>query len=149
MAGITLATSPVPQGGALALEDCWDEPAPPAPGGPADLEALQGAWVSASAGGEVELLVAGAHFTVRFKGGEVYVGSFGLDPASRPRRMDMRIEEGPARHKGQTARCIYHLDGDVLRWCAVRPGLGERLAAFPAADDPRYLGLVFRRERPR
>jgi hypothetical protein len=60
--------------------------------------------------------------------------------------MDVRIEEGPAQHRGQTALCIYELKGDVLRWCTAGPGREERPTAFPAEEDHHYLCMVFRRE---
>jgi uncharacterized protein (TIGR03067 family) len=129
------------------MEDCWDEPA--ADGAArTDLEGLQGAWGSVSGRRAAELLVCGGRFAVRFKDGDIYMGTFDLAPAARPRTMEMCIDEGPARHKGKTALCIYELDGDTLRWCAAEPGQTERLTAFPAGDDPRFLGLVFRREQP-
>jgi uncharacterized protein (TIGR03067 family) len=130
------------------MEDSWDEPAPPDEGGRGDLEGLQGAWLSVSGRRAAEFLVCGARFTVRFKDGDIYMGTFDLVPAARPKTIDMRIDEGPARHKGKTALCIYDLDGDTLRWCAAEPGHTERLTAFAAGDDPRVLGLVFRREQP-
>jgi uncharacterized protein (TIGR03067 family) len=128
------------------VEDCWDEPEPPERLGRADLEELQGAWVTVSGKREAQLLIAGCLFAVRFKDGELYLGGFDLDPAARPRRMAMHIDEGPARYKGKSARCLYEFDGDFLRWCAAAPGPSEPMMAFPAKDDPRFLSLVFRRE---
>jgi uncharacterized protein (TIGR03067 family) len=93
------------------------------------------------------LLVCGNHFTLHFADGDIYMGSFELDVKDRLRAMVMLIEEGPARHKGQTAVCFYEFDGDNLHWCTAGPGRSERPALFPAVDDPRYLCLVFRRER--
>jgi uncharacterized protein (TIGR03067 family) len=131
------------------LEDCWDEPNPPEHAARNDLEALQGVWVFVSGRRPAELLVSGSHFTVRFRDGELYMGTFELDATATPRAMDMRIDDGPVRHRGLTTLCIYELAGDTLRWCAGGPGRAERAMAFPAEDDPHYLGLVFRREQPR
>jgi hypothetical protein len=61
----------------------------------------------------------------------------------------MIITEGPARHKGKTSLGIYELTGDQLIWCPAEPGLADRLAAFPAANDTRRLCVVFRHEGPR
>jgi uncharacterized protein (TIGR03067 family) len=130
----------------VRLEDCWDEPGPPGSTARNDLEELQGVWATVSGRRAAEFLIAGNRFTVHFRDGDLYMGVFDLDAAARPRTMAMRIEEGPARHRGQTTLCIYELDGDTLRWCAAGPGSDERPPAFPAEDDPRFLALALRRE---
>ncbi len=129
-------------------EECWDEPEPPERRARAELELLQGLWQSIPGRHEAELLVAGGRYTIHFKDGAIYMGVFDLDVDCRPKTMDMRIEEGPAIHKGKTTWCIYELAGDTLRWCAARPGIRERLAHFPSEYDPNYVCLTFRRERP-
>jgi len=112
-----------------------------APGLRTDLDALQGAWESVAGPRQARLLVAGRRFSFEFVGGDIYMGTFDLAPAGQ---LDMHVEEGPADHRG-TSKCLYHLDGGVLRWCPGRPGSGKRPAAFPDVDDSRYLSLVFRR----
>jgi uncharacterized protein (TIGR03067 family) len=111
-----------------------------------DLERLQGSWSFVSGQREAQLLVSGEHFTMRFRNGDIYVGTCSLDPTSRPRAMDMRIDEGPEPHRGKTALAIYEFDGDHLIWCPGPPG-GERLRAFPPGDAPGYLCIIFRRDR--
>lgn len=106
-----------------------------------DLNLIQGVWVSVAGPREARLLVAGRRYAFEFVGGDLYMGTFELSPG----QMDMHIEEGPAGHAGQLSRCIYQLDGGVLRWCPGRPGSGKRPSAFHDVDDPRYLSLVFRR----
>jgi uncharacterized protein (TIGR03067 family) len=130
------------------IEDHWDEPDPFETGGPADLEALQGAWHTVSGRRSAEFLVSGTRFAVRFADGEIYMGVFDLNPAAAPKTMDMRIEEGPARHKSKTALCIYALESLTLRWCATNPGRSARLTAFPAETDVESLCLVFHRAQP-
>jgi uncharacterized protein (TIGR03067 family) len=127
------------------IEDHWDEVVPSPDDCPTDLEALQGVWFSVAGRREAEMLVSGTHFAVRFADGDIYIGEFELDLLSTPRTMAMRVREGPARHKGKTALCIYELADDGLRWCAGSPGRTERLTAFPAADAAEHLFLVFRR----
>lgn len=114
-----------------------------------DLERLQGVWTSVAGRRRAELLVAGNLFTFHLLDGELYMGSFIVDADGEPHGMSMTIYEGPTRHKGLVARCIYEVEGDALRWCASEPGADHRLASFPGLDDRRYLCLVFRRERPR
>lgn len=105
------------------------------------LDLLQGVWTSVAGPREARLLVAGNRFTFEFVGGDLYMGTLDLAPG----KMDMHIEEGPAEHVGRFSRCIYQLEGGVLRWCPGRPGSDRRPAAFPDVDDPRYLSFVFRR----
>jgi len=114
----------------------------------ADLEQLQGAWTSVSGRHPIELLVAGNLFAVKFLSGKIYMGTVDLDAGERPKEMVMRIDEGPVKHKGKFAVCIYELEGDTLRWCPTEPGSDDRLADFPNIDDGRYLCTVFQRQRP-
>jgi uncharacterized protein (TIGR03067 family) len=109
------------------------------------VERLQGAWASTTSR-RVVFLVCGDRFTIHFAGGDIYMGSFDLDTKGRPRAMVVSIDEGPPRHKGQTALCFYEFDGDTLRWSTAGPGRTDRPTAFPTAEDPNYLCVVFRRE---
>lgn len=114
-----------------------------------ELAHLQGVWNSIAGQRQAELLVAGKMFTIRFFDGALYMGSFDLSLDENPRAMDMRVDEGPVKHKGLIARCIYELSGDMLRWCPGAPGSEDRPAGFPADEDGQSLCLVFRREYPR
>lgn len=105
-----------------------------------DLDALQGVWVSVAGPREVRLLIAGRRYAFEFVGGELYMGTFDLAPG----QMDMHIEEGPE-HLGCCTKCIYQLEGGVLRWCPGQPGAEKRPSRFHDVDDARYLSLVFRR----
>jgi uncharacterized protein (TIGR03067 family) len=91
-----------------------------------DKESLQGTWEFVAGIREAQLLIAGDHFTVRFKTGEIYVGTYHLDPSRKPKAMDLAISEGPERHRGKTALAIYDLDGDHLIWCPAEPGGRDR-----------------------
>jgi hypothetical protein len=110
-----------------------------------DLDLLQGVWTSVAGPRETRLLVAGNRYTFEFVAGDVYMGVIELADG----HMIMRIEEGPAEHRGQISLCLYHVEGDVLRWCPGRPGSGSKPSAFPSVDDPRYLSIVFRHARRR
>jgi uncharacterized protein (TIGR03067 family) len=131
----------------IRLEDFWDEPVPCARTLHSDIEALQGAWTAVSGRRQATFLISGNLFTVHFADGEIYMGSFKVGTNGRHRTMDVHVEEGPHRHKGQLALCIYDLDHDMLRWCTASPGQSDRPAAFAEAD-PMHLCLVFRRHRP-
>ncbi len=91
------------------------------------------------------MLIAGNRFTFEFEDGDIYMGTFFLDEEETPQQIDMLIEEGPAKAKGLISLCIYHVEGDVLRWCPTKPGTDRRLRGFPSVEDERYLSLVFKR----
>jgi len=129
------------------LEDCWDEPAPPEHLARTDLEHLQGAWVSVSGRDEGVIFISGSRYTARFGDGAIYMGTFELLATVHPKTMEMRIDEGPARYKGQAALCLYELNGNMLRWCTAGPGQKERPATFPNGDQPQMLSFLFRREQ--
>ena len=114
-----------------------------------DRERLQGTWNFVSGPRQAQLLVAGDHFTMHFQNGDLYLGTFTLDPTSHPKAMEMMITEGPERHRGKTALCIYEMDGDHLIWCSSQPGSGERLRAFPPDEDTSHLCLIFHRDKRR
>jgi len=128
-------------------EDCWDEPVVAVQ--PTDLEQLQGAWVSVSDRRQVEFLISGNRFTVHFARGSIYMGIFELNATTQPKTMTVHIEEGQPQHKGQSALCIYELNGEHFRWCTPGPGSVEQLSGFPPEHDSHYLHLVFRRELPK
>jgi uncharacterized protein (TIGR03067 family) len=127
-------------------EDHWDEPELPRQRIVAELQSLQGSWVSISGRHQAEFLIAGRLFTTRFEDTVIYMGSLELGPDATPKTMTMLIEEGPAHHKGKTAACIYELDGDYLRFCSTQPGKEEVLFDFPSENDPKYLNLMLRRQ---
>lgn len=115
--------------------------APAESGVRSEVDLIQGVWVSVAGPREARLLIAGRRYAFEFVGGDIYMGTFDLSPG----QMDMHIEEGPADHVGHCSRCIFQLDGGVLRWCPGRPGSEKRPSAFHDVDDARYLSLVFRR----
>lgn len=112
-----------------------------------DNDRLQGDWHFVAGQREAQLHVAGERYTIRFRNGDVYVGTFALDPIHRPRAMDLHIHDGPEQFRGKTALAIYEFDGDHLIWCPAEPGRDERLGSFPPADDSGTLCIIFRRDR--
>ena len=114
-----------------------------------DKERLQGSWNFVSGIREAQMLIAGDHFTVKFRNGDLYFGVFTLDPTAKPKMMDMTIHEGPYKHRGKTSLVIYELDGDHLIWCPAEPGTGNRRSAFPPLEDLHHICLIFRREKSR
>ena len=114
-----------------------------------DFDLLQGAWTTVAGLRPAKLLVAGDRFTFEFLEGDIYMGTFFLDSEEEPKQIDMLIEAGPAKVKGLIALCIYHVEGDILRWCPTKPGADRRLRSFPGVEDERYISLVFKHVRPR
>jgi hypothetical protein len=115
--------------------------APAAPGLRSDLATIQGAWEFVAGRRPARLLIAGRHYSFEFVGGDIYMGTFDLTGG----HMDMHIDEGPPEHAGRFVRCLYSLDGGVLRFCAGRPGSYRRPADFTDTDSTQQLSLVFRR----
>ena len=112
-----------------------------------DLAKLQGTWHYAAGTRVADLVVSDDGFTIRFKNGDVYAGTFRLDPTHRPKAIDLTIADGPDRHMGKESLGLYVLDGHRLELCPGVPGSGERLAALPGPDDRETLWIVFEREK--
>ena len=110
-----------------------------------DLERLQGAWTTESGPRQVELLISGQHLTAHFGDGEIYMGSFRLGSAGRLTTLDVHIDEGPLKHRGQTVLCICELNGDTMHWCNASPGHAERPSVFDDQNS-HLLCLMLRRE---
>jgi uncharacterized protein (TIGR03067 family) len=115
------------------------------PATPTERRRLQGVWSYVAGQRKAELLIAGDHFTVKFRNGDLYMGTFALQPSRKLKHLDMTIEEGPERHRGKVSLGIYRLEQDELHWSPGEPG-GGRPAGFPAPQDRGQLYLVLRRE---
>jgi len=112
----------------------------------ADLDNLQGDWLTIEGRRAGELCITGHTYWLRFLDGTFYKGTFELRIDRSPSVMIMHVEEGPPKHQGKTAWCLYALDIGQLHWCPTEPGSDEHLDAFPELDDRRYLNTVFRRD---
>lgn len=112
-----------------------------------DFDLIQGAWASIAGPRECRLLVSGNHYAFEIIDGDVFIGTFDLQTESNPRRMNMSVVAGPDSYREQTARCIYHVEGDVLRWCGSKPGSKCELSSFPSIENDCFLSLVFKRAK--
>jgi uncharacterized protein (TIGR03067 family) len=112
-----------------------------------DRDKLQGIWVYVSGQRKAELIVAGDHFTVKFRNGDVYMGSYRLASARKPKHIDMKVEEGPDRHRGKVSQGLYRFEGDRLHWAPGEPGR-PRPGGFPEPEDREFLYLVLKRDLP-
>jgi uncharacterized protein (TIGR03067 family) len=93
---------------------------------------------------QLKLVFAGDKFTATAGGKLVMKGSVRVDPARKPKTIDL-VSDGP-RQKGKISPGIYELDGDTLRLCLVDTG-AERPKEFSTdGAEGRHL-LVYKRER--
>src|SRR5437868_4364668 len=88
-----------------------------AAGGKDDQAKLQGKWVGELKGEKITLTCDKDKFTFEFGEKAVFKGTFKIDPAKKPRHIDLAVKDGPM-FEGQTAHGIYELDGDTLKWCS-------------------------------
>ena len=136
--------------GALAAAD-----APKGDPAKDELKKLAGTWqgLSAEGGGEaapdkeakqMRLVFEGEKFTAYFGPIVLMQGTVKLDPAKKPKAMDLVSTAG--RLTGQTAPCIYELDGDGLKVCLGEPD-GKRPKDFKTAKTDHHLILYKRQKR--
>jgi uncharacterized protein (TIGR03067 family) len=124
--------------------------------GAEDLEKLQGTWTLVSGENEGKPVppdkIQGSLVVIR-KGTmiandkdnkKLYVMEFKLDPAQRPKAIDMTITEGP--DKGKAAKGIYALQGDRLELAYAIAG--ERPKSFSTKPKDAHLSFVLRRVKP-
>jgi uncharacterized protein (TIGR03067 family) len=119
-----------------------------------DSKALEGAWVLASGVDDgkkltdealkgARLTVEGDKHTVK-EGDTTYRGTHKLDPATKPKSIDITDSEGP--FKGKTVLGIYELDGDEFRICYAPPGK-DRPKDFSAKAGTGHRSHVWKREK--
>jgi uncharacterized protein (TIGR03067 family) len=103
------------------------------------LKSLKGTWVAAEDDGidskwtfdgeTLKASVNGIEYTCKIK----------LDPKAKPHATaDFVIDEGPEEAKGQTAKCLYKIDGDKLTLCVSMPGQ-DRPKEFEQAEGETFL----------
>jgi uncharacterized protein (TIGR03067 family) len=124
-----------------------------------DKTALKGKWepTASESGGnkddeseykQFRVVFDGDHFTI-LKSGETHMkGTFKLDAAQTPKRIDMVIEEGPdADIKGKSLLGIYELKDDELKWCFVPPDAGDRPTSFSTQSGTSQILATLKREK--
>jgi len=120
-----------------------------------DLKGLEGTWraLSGEENGkkvpdkevkQMRLVFEGKKFTAYFGPVVLMQGTVKLDPAKKPRAMDLVSTAG--RLTGQTAPCIYELDGDGLKVCLGEPD-GKRPTEFKADRIGQHL-ILYKRHKP-
>ncbi len=123
--------------------------------GDANGDAIQGTWLPSAAelAGQkfpdevrktIKLVVQGDKYTVTV-GQQVDRGTVKLNPAARPKALDITGTEGP--NKGKTILAIYERDGDTLRICYDLSGKG-RPAEFKTQAGTQLFLVTYKREKP-
>jgi RNA polymerase sigma factor (sigma-70 family) len=122
-----------------------------------DMDKLQGTWVGV--GGSFKgkesteeecrraghkLVIAADQFgwATRLQEEPVMKGAIEIDPARKPRAMDLTFERDG---KVVTGKCIYELDGDTLKLCYGEPDRPTEFKTTPDSDMPRY--YIWKREK--
>jgi uncharacterized protein (TIGR03067 family) len=125
-----------------------------------DQEKLQGNWQATKlvfAGKDVpedflkgvSLLVQGNQMITTFTLGDqknMQKASFKIDPAKKPKQIDLVAEDGP--EKGKKVEGIYQIEGDTLKLAIVPPdGGGKRPENFNAGGDSTAVVMTFQRAK--
>ena len=120
-----------------------------------DRDTLQGTWLPSKAelAGKkfpdevrktIKLVVKDDKYTATV-GSQVDQGTIKLNPATKPKEMDITGTEGP--NKGKTILAIYQRDGDTLRVCYDLSGK-SRPAEFKTGEGTQLFLVIYEREKP-
>jgi uncharacterized protein (TIGR03067 family) len=121
-----------------------------------DQIALQGAWkVTASiskgersAPAEIKdlyLIFRGNAILIREDGKTQENFAFTLDPAKKPKEIDLTLKVGP--QKGRVDRAIYEIDGDTLRICIQSDKDAPRPGEFASPAGSKLWLIVLKRSK--
>jgi uncharacterized protein (TIGR03067 family) len=123
--------------------------------GAQDGSALEGTWLPSTAelAGKqfpdevlktLKLVVKGDRYTVT-AGEEVDQGTVKLNPAAKPKQVDITGTEGP--NKGKTILAIYERAADTLRVCYDLSGK-SRPTEFKTREGTALFLVTYKREKP-
>jgi uncharacterized protein (TIGR03067 family) len=119
-----------------------------------DGDALQGTWLPSAAelGAKafpdevrtsIKLVVKDDRYTVTV-GKAVDTGTVKLNPAAKPKEVDITGTDGP--NKGKTIKAICEFDGETLRVCYDLSGKG-RPTAFATKEDTQLFLVTYKRAK--
>jgi len=120
-----------------------------------DGDTIQGTWLPSMAelGGKmfpdevrktIKLVVKDGKYTVT-AGKKVDQGTVKLNPAAKPKELDITGTDGP--NKGKTILAIYERNGDTLRVCYDLSGKG-RPTEFKTREGTQLFLVTYKREKP-
>jgi uncharacterized protein (TIGR03067 family) len=92
---------------------------------------IEGKEIPANELAELKITVEGDQFIGKKGAGEPEKNLMKLDPAKKPKAIDLTPQSGPT--EGMTLQGIYTLDGDTLKMCLALPG-ANRPDAFAAGE---------------
>jgi uncharacterized protein (TIGR03067 family) len=117
---------------------------------------LQGTWKvlsitqdgqeSDKSNDDIQLIFSGDDFSAKVPSGEDHKGTFKVNPANKPKAIDIMLTDGP--EKDKTAEGIYELKGDELRLCIAKPGNKGRPTEFVSKPDTGILLVIAKRAKP-
>ena len=123
-----------------------------------DKAKLQGTWtaISHESGGEKHggeghtLTFDGDKFTIKKNDETEVEGTYTIDSSKKPKQIDMKIEKAKeGKHEGDTAKGIYELKEDTVRWCSEEPGGSDRPDEFTTQDGSKRMCVELKRESPK
>ena len=129
----------------------------PAGEGKKDKAALQGVWkvVTIEERGKSkedneghEVVFKGDEFTLKRGDSTLIKGKFKLDPAKKPKQIDLEITEEKGNNVDKKAEGIYALEKDQLKLCIVEPGGGARPTEFSAPEGTKQVVVTLKRANP-
>jgi uncharacterized protein (TIGR03067 family) len=120
-----------------------------------DDDTLQGTWLPSTAefGGKmfpdeirktIKLVIKDDKYTVTV-GKDVDQGTVKLNPAAKPKEIDITGTDGP--NKGKTFLAIYERDGDTLRVCYDLSGK-SRPTEFKTKEGTQLFLVTYKRAKP-
>jgi len=120
-----------------------------------DGDTIQGTWLPSAAelGGKmfpdevrktIKLVIKGDKYTVTV-GEKVDKGTVKLNPAAKPKALDITGTEGP--NKGKTILAIYERNVDTLRVCYDLSGK-NRPKEFKTKEGTQLFLVTYKREKP-
>lgn len=100
---------------------------------------MKGTWVAAEDEGIDSKWTFDGEMLKASVNGIDYKCKIKLDPKAKPHATaDFVIDDGPEEAKGQTAKCLYKIDGDKLTLCVSMPGK-DRPKEFEQAEGEVFL----------
>ena len=120
-----------------------------------DGDTIQGTWLPSAAelGGKtfpdevrktIKLVVKDDKYTVTV-GKQVDQGIVKVNPAAKPKALDVTGTDGP--NKGKTIQAIYERDGDTLRICYDLSGK-SRPTEFKTREGTQLFLVTYKRQKP-
>jgi len=120
-----------------------------------DDDAIQGTWLPSTAElagmpfpeevrKTIKLVIKDDKYTVTV-GKDVDQGTVKLNPAAKPKEIDITGTDGP--NKGKTILAIYERDGDTLRVCYDLSGK-NRPKEFKTKEGTQLFLVTYKREKP-